>query len=145
MRFGYAGTRWAQARNAQYCTWSAAFNQTTNRAFCSGAGPKLGGLGGGASVNMFNMCEYVPFTARMPKGFAEQTDVMSSGGTGKLTMDADSVVEQQADADEIISAYLLGIEGRTPTEMWRLSSFVHNMCHICISGVGIIDILGQQA
>lgn len=74
MRFGHAGTRWAYARNAQHCSWSQAFNagqQQSRRTFVGAAAAGAFRLpGGGATVNMFDACEYVPFTARMPKGFA---------------------------------------------------------------------------
>ena len=72
MRFGHAGTRWAYARNAQHCSWSAAFNagQRQSRRTFAGAAAAGAFKIGGPNVNMFDACEYVPFTARMPKGFA---------------------------------------------------------------------------
>ena len=72
MRFGSAGTRWAQARNAQYCPWSQAFNASFTRGASSAASRMAGAeMTGGFAFpfgSMHNYCDYVPYAQRLPDG-----------------------------------------------------------------------------
>ena len=44
-----------------------------------------------------------------------------NAGSKMQVIDADSAVEQAAECDEELDSYMLGIESRIPTEMWRLT------------------------
>jgi len=82
MRFGHAGARWAQARNAHFCSWSQNFNQQMQSGFRTGmmasmvtigneAGGALGGAKGFATMPKASDCtEYVPFASKLPQGFS---------------------------------------------------------------------------
>ncbi len=85
MRFGHAGSRWAQARNAGQCTWSANYNQQMKSGFRTGmfaamnaigadAADGLGAVGGarafGSMPKASDVTEYVPFAQKLPAGFS---------------------------------------------------------------------------
>ena len=67
MRFGHAGCRWAQARNARHCQWSQMFNANLRAGFhaANGIGQQTAGF---STSKMHNFCDYVPFAGRLPEG-----------------------------------------------------------------------------
>ena len=47
--------------------------------------------------------------------------MMAGNSGGVEAVESESGVEHAADCDEVLDSYMLGIESRIPTEMWRLS------------------------
>jgi len=91
MRFGAAGCRWAQARNAHCSAWA----QTFNRQFRSMS----------AGSFLLNSCEYYPMAQVSGRSFPEQSSI--SGNAVKMLLEAAAEGQSVGSAiDDAIAAYL---------------------------------------
>ena len=113
-KYGRAGARWAQARNAHCSPWAQAFNRNFGAA-----------ARGGCFLSEFAKCmEYNPIGQKTGQGFAEQCSAMlgatgTSVGTAAASSDIADII------DQTVAEFLSGME-----ELQGLPVCLINMCNL---------------